>query len=156
VEERHLAAANSLNSMGEDIPSLVGPLLGGALLGLIGLSGLVMLDIASYLVSAALISFIALRSVVPTDQSAADVTETAELTASVWANALREWLEGLRLVGRNRGVAAVFAVVAIAMVGEGIITVLIVIFVKDVLGAVRRSSAGSLRPTGRALSPAAS
>ena len=32
VADRHLTAANSLNSMGQDVPSLVGPLLGGALL----------------------------------------------------------------------------------------------------------------------------
>jgi MFS family permease len=40
----------------------------------------------------------------------------------------------LRLVGRDLRVAAVFAVVAVAMVGEGVITVLIIVFVKDVLG----------------------
>jgi len=45
VPERDLTAANSLNSVGEDVPSLVGPLLGGALLGLIGLGGLIFLDI---------------------------------------------------------------------------------------------------------------
>ena len=134
VAERHLAAANSLNSMGEQIPSLVGPLLGGALFGLVGLGGLVFLDIATYLVSAALISLISARSVPSTDQPAANSTETAQLTASAWVGALREWLEGLRLVGGDLRVAAVFAVVAVAMVGEGVITVLIIVFVKDVLG----------------------
>ena len=134
VAERHLAAANSLNSMGEQIPSLVGPLLGGALFGLVSLGGLVFLDIATYLVSAALISLISARSVPSTDQPAANSTETAQLTASAWVGALREWLEGLRLVGGDLRVAAVFAVVAVAMVGEGVITVLIIVFVKDVLG----------------------
>ena len=134
VAERDLTAANSLNSMGEQIPTLVGPLLGGALFGLVGLGGLVFLDIASYLVSAVLISLVSMRSVVPTDQPAGDAGETAQLTASALAGALREWLEGLRLVGRDLRVAAVFAVVAVAMVGEGIITVLILVFVKDVLG----------------------
>ena len=134
VAERDLTAANSLNSMGEEIPTLVGPLLGGALFGLVGLGGLVFLDIASYLVSAVLISLVSVRSVAPTDQPAGDAGETAQLTASAWVGALREWLEGLRVVGRDLRVAAVFAVVAVAMVGEGVITVLIVVFVKDVLG----------------------
>ena len=134
VAERHLAAANSLNSMGEQVPSLVGPLLGGALFGLVGLGGLVLLDIATYLVSAALISLISLRPVLSTDRPAGEASETVQLTASAWAGALREWLEGLRLVGRDLRIAAVFAVVAVAMVGEGVITVLIIVFVKDVLG----------------------
>jgi len=131
VAERHLGAANSLNSLGESIPSLVGPLLGGALLGLIGLAGLVLLDAASYLISAALISLISARSAAPEEEPA----DPAEATTSAWAGALREWLEGLRLLGGGSGgdsrVAAVFAV---AMVGEGVITVLIIAFVKDVLG----------------------
>ena len=134
VDERHLTAANSLNSMGEQIASLAGPLLGGALFGLLGLGGLVLLDIFSYLVSAVLISLISARSVVAAGEPAGDATETAQLTATVWSGALREWLEGLRLVGRDLRVAAVFGVVAVAMVGEGVINVLIIVFVKDVLG----------------------
>src|SRR5215210_1628139 len=127
VDERHLTAANSPNSMGEQIPSLAGPLL-------VGLGGLVLLDILSYLVSAALISLISARSVAAAGEPAGDATGTAQLTASAWVGALREWLEGLRLVGRDLRVAAVFGVVAVAMVGEGVINVLIIVFVKDVLG----------------------
>jgi len=113
------------------LPFFVGPLLGGALLGLVGLGGLVLLDIASYLVSAAPISLISARSVVPAEEAAG--AETAQLTASAWASALREWSDGLRLVGRDLRVATIFAVVAVAMMGEGVITVLIIVFVKDVL-----------------------
>jgi len=104
VDERHLTAANSLNSMGEQIPSLAGPLL-------VGLGGLVLLDISSYLVSAVLISLISARSVVAAAEPPGDAPETVQLTASVWVDALREWLEGLRLVGSDLRVAAVFGVV---------------------------------------------
>ena len=134
VEERHLAAANSLNSMSEDIPALVGALLGGALLGLIGLGGLVVLDVASYLVSAAMISLIAVRPAAVGEDPAEHAPETSRRAASAWAQALREWLEGLRLVSGTPRVAAVFAVMAVTMVGEGVIFVLIVIFVKEALG----------------------
>ena len=130
VEERNLAAANSLNSLSENIPAFVGPLLGGALFGLVGLGGLVLLDIASYLVSAALISLIAARSKAPEEAPAVP----AEAAVSAWTGALGEWLEGLQLVGRDLRVVAVFAVSAITFIGEGAIFVLIVIFVKDVLG----------------------
>jgi predicted MFS family arabinose efflux permease len=130
VAERHLPAANSLNSMGEQIPTFVGPLLGGALFGLIGLGGLVLLDVATYLVSAALISRIAARSGTP--EEAPDVP--AEAAVSAWAGAVGEWLGGLRQIGRDPRLVAVFAVSAILFMGEGVIFVLVVIFVKDVLG----------------------
>ena len=41
VEERQLTAANSLNSMAEDVPTLIGPVLGGALFAVVGLNGLI-------------------------------------------------------------------------------------------------------------------
>ena len=37
VDEEHLLAANSLNSMSQELTRLVGPLLGGLLLGLLGI-----------------------------------------------------------------------------------------------------------------------
>ena len=46
------------STLSEEIPSLIGPLLGGALLGVVGLSGLVLLDVGTYLASALLISMI--------------------------------------------------------------------------------------------------
>jgi MFS family permease len=130
VAERDLTAANSLNSLAEDIPSLVGALLGGALLAVVGLSGLVLLDIATYLASAVLISLIAAPSAVADDEP--DVTP--EVAVSAWSNALSEWLGGLQLIGRDRGLAVLFAVISVATVGEGVVLVLVIIFFRDVLG----------------------
>jgi MFS family permease len=130
VAERDLTAANSLNSVGEEVPSLVGPLLGGALLGVVGLSGLVLLDVATYLASALLISLISAPTAATDDEP--DVAPGVAVSA--WANALKEWLEGLRLIGRNRSVAVLFAVVLIAHLGEGAVTVLIIVFFRDALG----------------------
>ena len=90
VAERDLTAANSLYSLTEDIPSLVGALLGGALLGLIGLSGLVLLDIATYLASALLISLV----VAPPSASDDEPEGTTEAYVSAWTNAVGEWLDG--------------------------------------------------------------
>jgi MFS family permease len=130
VAERDLTAANSLNSVGEEVPSLVGPLLGGALLGVVGLSGLVLLDVATYLASALLISLIS----APTAATAEEPDVAPGVAVSAWANALKEWLEGLRLIGRDRSVAVLFAVVLIAHLGEGAVTVLIIVFFRDALG----------------------
>src|SRR5215210_300491 len=88
VAERDLTAANSLNSLSEEIPSLVGALLGGALLGVVGLSGLILLDVATYLASATLISLIRAPTAAPDDEPEA----TPEVAVSAWANALKEWV----------------------------------------------------------------
>jgi MFS family permease len=130
VAERDLTAANSLNSLSEEVPSLVGALLGGALLAIVGLSGLVLLDVATYLASAVLISLISAPTAAPAEEP--DVTP--EVAVSAWANALKEWLKGLRLIRRDRSVAVLFTVVSIATAGEGVVTVLVVIFFKDILG----------------------
>jgi len=130
VAERDLTAANSLDSLSEEVPSLVGALLGGALLGVVGLSGLVLLDIATYLASALLISSIIAPATVPDDEP--DVTP--EVAVSAWTNALKEWLGGLRLIGGDRSIAVLFAVMSVATVGEGVVVVLWIIFFRDVLG----------------------
>ncbi len=131
VAERDLTAANSLDSLSEEVPSLVGPLLGGALLGVVGLSGLVLLDVGTYLASALLISMIGAPTAAPDEEP--DVT--AEVAVSAWANALKEWLGGLRLIGRDRSIAVLFGVISVATVGEGAVTVMLIIFFRDVLGS---------------------
>jgi MFS family permease len=131
VAERDLTAANSLNSLSEEVPSLVGALLGGALLGVVGLSGLILLDVATYLTSALLISLISVPTAAAPDE---EPEVTPEVAVSAWANALKEWLGGLRLIGRDRSVAILFAVISVATVGEGVVTVLVIIFFRDVLG----------------------
>jgi MFS family permease len=131
VAERDLTAANSLDSLGEEVPSLIGPLLGGALLGVVGLSGLVLLDVGTYLASALLISMIDAPTSAPEEEP--DVT--AEVAVSAWANALKEWLGGLRLIGRDRSIAVLFGVISVATIGEGAVTVLLIIFFRDVLGS---------------------
>jgi MFS family permease len=130
VAERDLTAANSLNSLTEEIPSLVGALLGGALLGIVGLSGLVLLDIATYLASALLISLIRAPTAAPLEEPEV----SPEGAVSAWANSFGEWLGGLKLIGRERSVAVLFAVISVATVGEGIVTVLMIIFFRDALG----------------------
>jgi MFS family permease len=132
VAEEYLTAANSLNSLSEQVPALVGALLGGALLGVVGLSGLILLDVATYLASAVLISLIRLPATPASDGDEPEITP--EVAVSAWANALKEWVGGLRLIGRDRSLAVLFAVMSVAFVGEGAATVLAIIFFRDVLG----------------------
>ncbi len=131
VEEQHLMAANSLNSTSDAITRLVGPPLGGALLALLGLSSTVFIDSASYLVSALMILLIAMPARSLSAGEAAQKTKSGMLVtlAGVW----REWLEGLRLVIQERILLTLFVAGAIIMLSQGIINVLIVVFVKAIL-----------------------
>ncbi len=140
VEEQHLMAANSLNSTSDAITRLVGPPLGGALLALLGLSSTVFIDSASYLVSAVMILLIAIpaRSLLAGEALAVDQKEETErktksgmlaTLAGVW----HEWLDGLRLVIHERILLTLFVAGAIIMLSQGIINVLIVVFVKAIL-----------------------
>lgn len=140
VEEQHLMAANSLNSTSDAITRLVGPPLGGALLALLGLSSTVFIDSASYLVSAVMILLISMpaRSLPAGQALAVDQKEETEqktksgmlvTLAGVW----REWLDGLRLVIHERILLTLFVAGAIIMLSQGIINVLIVVFVKAIL-----------------------
>ena len=122
VEERHLVGANSLTSMSQDIPALVGALLGGALLGVVGLSGLILLDVATYLVSAAIISRI--RYVRPDSEEPTATVPTAagsRSLAGAFAGVWREWAGGLRAARADRKVATVLAIIAVTMISEGVL-----------------------------------
>src|ERR671933_571238 len=62
VEEERLVTANSLNAMNNDLARLIGPALGGLVVGWFGLVGVVVVDAASYLIAAALVSRISAPS----------------------------------------------------------------------------------------------
>ena len=54
-------------------------------------------------------------------------------SARAWGAGWREWLDGLRLVRRDGLLITLFTVMGLAMLGQGILTALNVVFVKDVL-----------------------
>ena len=129
VEEPQLLAANSLNSTSQELTRLVGPFIGGLLLGLFGLNSVIIVDMISFLFSALMISLIVLPPRSVAIEKAPVSARASTSVAKVW----REWLDGLRLVKRERLVAAIFTVVGVAMIGEGLIEVLIAGYVKQVL-----------------------
>src|SRR5919199_1113046 len=132
VEEERLVTANSLNAMNNDLARLIGPALGGLVMGWFGLLGVVAVDAASYLIAAALVSRISAPSA-PERSDGTSSTETGETVASflaVW----REWAEGLRLVGTGRVILTVFFVGAVTGLGEGVFSALFAPFVRVALG----------------------
>ncbi len=134
VDEDELMSANSLSFVSTELTRLIGPALGGALLGLLGLVSVVLADSLSFVFSAAMVALIALPP-----GTTPSPTTPGEGAVSPWAAVWRDFREGLSLLRQNRVVSTLLLTIGIFMVGQGIINVLIVPFVKDVLhgGAVQ-------------------
>jgi predicted MFS family arabinose efflux permease len=130
VGDEHLVAANSLNSLNNNLARLIGPALGGIVAGLTGVVGVALIDAATFLLAAALVALIggAYRPAKSTD---ADAPATI---GQAWAAVPREWLAGLQLIVRERVVVILFALIAITSLGEGVFGVLFVVFVNRILG----------------------
>jgi MFS family permease len=134
VGEEHLVAANSLNSLNNNLARLFGPALGGLAAGLLGLGGVAVLDAASFLIAAFMIALI-------TGSYRAEKVPAAgdqPTVGAAWVNVWREWLEGLRIIRRSRVVSVLFGLTAITSLGEGVFGVLFVVFVSQVLGGSAR------------------
>jgi MFS family permease len=128
VGEPDLIAANSLNSLSENLTRLTAPALGGALFGLFGLASVVWMDSASFLISGLLIVGIALPAL-----PASARTPEAATRGTSWATILGEWRDGMRLMRADPTISAIFATIGTAMIAEGFFTALLVPFVKEVL-----------------------
>ncbi len=131
VGEEHLLDANSLNSLNDNLARLIGPPIGGALVGLWGLGGVVLVDAASYLFAAATISLISTASHAEQEDSGVVTAEATPRLSAFW----REWVEGLHAVGTNRVIASLFVVAGIATFADSILSALLIPFVDDVLRA---------------------
>ena len=128
VGDDQLVAANSLNALNNNLARLIGPSFGAVLLAMLGLPAVVLVDSASYLVSAMLVALIVTQ--VRTSVPARDQTQAV---GSAWRSVWREWCEGLVLVGTSRLIIALFAVLAITTVADSFNSSLLVPFVQVVL-----------------------
>jgi MFS family permease len=127
VGEQELVAANSLNSFNDAVTRFIGPPLGGILLAAFGLTGVVIGDSASFLFSALTILLISVSARVT--QGEATTMPVMTKVVLIWS----EWLDGLRLVTKNKIITGIFLSSAIFMLGQGFMNVLLVIFVKEVM-----------------------
>lgn len=114
-----LLSANALTALNTRIARLVGVPLGGLLLGLFGLAPVVLADVASFLVAAALIG--AVVAPPPPPRS----LEPASFSG--------EWLAGLRLIRRDRAIAVLFCVLGLMTFGGTMLDPLYVAWVRDSL-----------------------
>jgi MFS family permease len=127
VPGESLVQANSLNALNNRIGRLAGLPLGAWLLGAVGLQGVVLVDVASFLLAALVIAPIA-------DPRPARVRPAAS-AAGAWGTFWSEWLDGLRLVRRERVLAVLFGVLGLMTFGGTMLDPLTVAWVRDVLGS---------------------
>ena len=126
VGEERLVTANALNALNNNIGRLVGPVAGGLLYASGGLPAVVIVDAASFALSAALIVAIRANARPEREDDLGD-------GASAWGRMINEWRAGLRLVGRDRALRTIFIAVGIGFFGEGTFSVGFTPLVIDVL-----------------------
>ena len=126
VGEEQLVTANALNALNNNFGRLIGPALGGLLYAAGGLPVVVIVDVVSFAVSAALV--FAIR---------ADARPEREPPVShegpARSSAFGEWRAGWELVGRDRSLRIIFLATGIGFVGEGTFGVGFTPLVIDVL-----------------------
>ena len=127
VRNKELIAANNVNSIGSDVASLVSPVLGGWIALQIGLGGAAVLNSLTFFISAVLIYKIIIgqSSVLP--KKPQEVVKQHRIVFG------QEWIGGLKLLQHDPILFRLFTMIVIAMLGQGIINVLWIIFVKQVL-----------------------
>ena len=113
VGEERLVSANALNALNNNLGRLVGPALGGLLYAWGGLGVVVLVDVASFVGSAALIGLI--RAEARPER----LDPALEAGASAWRRAGGEWRAGVSLVGRSRPLRTIFAALGLGFVAEG-------------------------------------
>jgi MFS family permease len=129
VAPDQLAAANSLSAVGDNLARLVGSPLGGLAIQLVGLPGVVVIDVATYLASSALIAGVRLAPSA-TDPGSAD----REPGLADRQGFRAAWLDGIRTIRRDRRLTTVLGIAALSQLSQGIFVVLFVVFVLERLG----------------------
>ena len=126
ADSEQLFTVNALFSQNRDASRLLGAALGGVLVAAGGLVPVVLVDVASFLIAAALIARIRLATSAPTPRS------TMSLRGRV-SEVRDEWIDGLRLSGRERVLRTLLVFLAVVSVGEGTMGTLFAPFVRSVL-----------------------
>jgi predicted MFS family arabinose efflux permease len=141
VPEADLAAANSMNTLNSNIARLAGPALGGIVAATLGLGGAAVLDAVTFAVAAGLIAAISgvhRATDRPSTAGPAGARSSRPPGRSGPRHLAAELVDGLRVVRRSAVLRAVFAVVLVTSIGEGLMGSLFAVFVNRALGGGAR------------------
>jgi hypothetical protein len=125
VGEDGLVAANAAGAFSGNAARLAGPALGGVVAAATGLVGVTLIDALSFFVAAGAIGLI----VFPPRERQTPVVETR----SAWGRMWREWAEGVRVICRDRVLSRLVTAVAVTGLGEGVMGVMFVIWIRAVI-----------------------
>jgi MFS family permease len=128
VDAEELLAANAASAFARNLTQMVAPSLGGALFELLGMRSVVLLDSASFLLSA-LLTFLIVVPAMPRTRPLLP----AERGSGAWMRLWRDWQAGIVLVMESRAITTIFLALAISMFAQGLIDVLFVLYVKKIL-----------------------
>jgi MFS family permease len=131
VDEEHLMQANSMNALNDNLGRVIGPVIGGILLGTWGLNSIIIADALSYLLSAILIGFIVAPSLIEKVKASPMVESAREKFSMVWV----EWRAGLKVIFEDKILQNIFVISGIALFADGIMSALLVVFVQNDVGA---------------------
>ena len=131
VPAEQLVAANALNVLNNRVGRLVGLPLGAALLAALGLELVVLVDCASFVLAALVVSPVVAPPAARALRAGGDGVAAA---GSAWTAFWGEWLDGLRLVRRERALAVIFGVLGLMTFAGTMLDPLTVAWVQDVLG----------------------
>lgn len=147
VSEEQLVSANALKSISQNVSRLLGSALGGLLIGTLGLTSVVFLDTLSFLVVCIMLYLIRIPSI------PLQIETTASDSATKRTSVLAEWRKGIQFIFHQRTLKILFIMLAIESLGEGVFSVLLVVFVEKVLGygAFVYGSLGSMQAIGSLL-----
>jgi MFS family permease len=155
VPPDELATANGLGAMSSSVARLLGAPIGGLAIQVLGLGGVVVADMATFLAAAALVAAIPPgairratgddgpkpktdddrpRAKTDDDQRATNADDAPGTTAAVRRFG-RDWIDGWRTIVRVPGLGALVGIGAVSQLSQGIFVVLYVVFVLEVLGA---------------------
>jgi MFS family permease len=129
VAKELLLQSNSIYGTGRQAARLTGAALGGLLVGLFGLAGVTWVDLASFLVAAAVLS-----TVFEPPREVARPAPAVEGSADTGPRGFRaEWREGAAQARASQVAWAILIVSSIVYVGEGVFGTLVAPFVVTVL-----------------------
>lgn len=130
VGEEHLLSANSLNALNDNLARLVGPAVGGALLGLVGFGSVALFDAISYLAVAVLVALVTIPDATRKPAAAGKETAAAAKAPADRKQFIQEWLSGLKLVRHHSILSRLFLIIGFALFGDAILSAILVVFLQ--------------------------